>query len=307
MSDEQPRWPAGTPVDEHTGAGGGRFAPKNRGAAQWRQPDAEKILDTIVSDTEKRDAILKIRAMAVAEDDTEIDSAWQPVMNRADADVWSRDGYFKEDVYHITKSDNIAAIKAIKTMGFRYKGSQYRAYGRVWGDGIYVSTNKDHSNKWFDFMVAENTNIERLTIRTNVKNPLVIKVERDEEGNVTTRSLWDSLEEKHPGFGEMTRSLSDDGYQYNHAFRKSQYADAHFAGGMVDFPAIGDYSWFAFRETLRHFGYDSIYVDEQGFNVDSAGDQLVVFSPRNLVIVDQEAETWSNSTEVTPIWWKVDR
>ncbi|MBK8188954.1 MAG: hypothetical protein IPK79_00705 [Vampirovibrionales bacterium] len=31
MSNEQARWPAGTPVDEATGAGGGRFAPSNGG------------------------------------------------------------------------------------------------------------------------------------------------------------------------------------------------------------------------------------------------------------------------------------
>src|SRR5574343_72788 len=292
MSNEQPRWPAGTPVDAATGAGGGRFAPKSVGSTDWKQAASAAILDKVANNEDMRAAILRIRAMALAEDALDTDPSWRPMMSREEADTWAKGGYFPGDVYHVTNSDRIESIKAIKTMGFRYKGEQYYSYGRVWGDGIYVSTSKEHSDKWFALMALDDTRIERLSIRTNVKNPFVIQVERDEFGKVTTRSVWDNLEEKHPGFSAKVREITEDAYIYSVTFRKQTYASAYDKNELADFPMIGDSSWFALREALRSFGYDSIYVDETEFNVDSAGDQLIVFSPLNLVVVDGKPETW---------------
>jgi hypothetical protein len=90
---------------------------------------------------------------------------WQPSMSREQAERWAAGSQYQGDVYHVTPG--AANARSIMEDGFDLSK---RKFGRMWGDGVYVSTDEgaaDTYRRW------TGRSAKTMTIKADVRNMLV--------------------------------------------------------------------------------------------------------------------------------------
>jgi uncharacterized protein YdaT len=92
--------------------------------------------------------------------------AWKPTMSTAEADAFTKESAFKATTTHTTPSRN---VESLKTEGFNLSN---RKGGRVWGDGVYVATDRG-TTQFYEGFFGEK--VSTLKVRVDVRNPYVVK------------------------------------------------------------------------------------------------------------------------------------
>lgn len=173
--------------------------------------------------------------------------SWKPSMTRAEAEAWVKNSAVPGDTWHVTRSEN---AEGISQKGFT-KGFDLsrKAFGRVWGDGVYVSDNPETSKMYEQWVTMGSDNPpSRLTLKVNVEK--VFEYDMAAGNNIF------SLPER------IDTALGTN-------FR---YESSSVTGGMID--------------ALKANGYGAIRIKAPyPQDTSSGGDQVVVFDPKSVTVV----------------------
>lgn len=180
---------------------------------------------------------------------------WKPAMNVAMAEKWNMGSAIQGDVFHVTADKN---LRPITTKGV-IKGFDLsiRKFGRVWGNGVYMSDNQETIDMYRDWSGGEATT---LRMRVNAKNVFVLK-----EGET---------------YNENGDYLSPRGY-----------VNAHVSKKLGRELTINE--TMSLDTMLVAGGYDAMHLIPKYGPTDGAsgGDQIVVFDPKNVVVVGAKLST----------------
>lgn len=93
--------------------------------------------------------------------------SWRPTMSEAEARKWAAQSEYRDMLYHVTNSRNVAMIERD---GFSITPDNV-SFGRTWGEGVYLSLNRADAD---DYLEGLGGNGELLNIMVNIHNPLEI-------------------------------------------------------------------------------------------------------------------------------------
>lgn len=184
-------------------------------------------------------------------------AAWRPAMTRQEALDWSAESALSQDFVHITSKDNVRGIEA-KGFPASYIDSiikgfdlSKRRFGRVWGDGVYMSDNPETQEMYREWA---GKGAATVILRVNVKNPYVL----------------DEKKENPSGSWEFSS---------NRVVRK--HVEAKIGRKITDEESNG------FDTMLQLAGYDAFHLIPARGPTDgsSGGDQFIIFNPKNVVVV----------------------
>lgn len=199
---------------------------------------------------------------------------WQPTMSRANAEAWAADSVIDFDVYHVTTNqENADSIKSRKSQGFDLGR---RGFGRIWGDGVYAATSMAHGKKWVNLM-EEGTTFDpnMLKLKINIKRPLIVNLE-DWDHDQRASSFFYRAEMIDKGDKGFMRLFEK---HYRTSLRE---AVKGMLGLETDPMAVG------LTKAAQEMGYDSIYIEDlDEFNLSTGGQQIVVFDPTKVVVIDE--------------------
>jgi len=203
---------------------------------------------------------------------------WNPSMSIQDAKKLTENSILKQDFYHVTKTTN---IESLMKNGFDLNNKS--GFGRVWGDGVYLSDN----NQTLDFYGNENS--KKLKIKVNVSNPLIF-----ETGvGVSSKNQLDQIKkfgsefektfnEKFDELEKIWSSIFDEGQKIKDQNQRNEY----FQNNPLPNP-YGE----ALSFTAKKYGYDSMIIVDKGINEIGSvtrkigGNQTIVFDPKNIIII----------------------
>lgn len=236
----------------------------------------------------------------------------KPVLTRGEAERFISGSKYRADVYHVTSERN---AQNIKNMGFKSASGQ--SLGASWGNGTYLALDDEATNYYHRLT----PNSEKLTLKVNVKNPITFDASNisDIEGGAKAiaeqigrsdeydriRSELDIKNKKieHeatvkfgrlPRVGQKLPGESDDAF--NTRFEDTRQKRIAFMRekGAHEFPHSD-----ALTLVAQAAGYDSIIIRDKEFRPSIGGNQMVVFNPENVKVVeemqDPEPETWYSS------------
>ena len=171
-------------------------------------------------------------------------------MSRDEAESFVANSAIKQDVYHVTTS---GAVESIRENGFDL---DKRAFGRVWGDGVYVGQDERVSEK-YEKLVGPGA--RRIKLKIDVKDPFVQEI-FDNEFN------QEDL---------IQRAALNRGYTLADANRLTwSYSDAEDESSMSKILTE------IMNKTLK---YDSIIL-EMPDNPDAS--MVVIFDPKKVVFIN---------------------
>lgn len=263
--DKHPRHPAGMKVDPETGAGGGRFAPKESGEASSQVGGNENATRLLPK------------------------PQWQPSMSEPDAERWAADSVVTQTVQHVTYAEN---VDSLKQDGFDLNRS---AWGRVWGDGVYVTDDKTTAEFYRTGMQHGGRVAVVVNLKIDVRNPLEVRI-----GQEGMYSLWRSLPpEAEQRFHALLKEARDEG---DHIFKNAPYSGLR-PGQLTQEKVAERERYFeeafktakfgnadpdaqALTMVVQEWGYDAIHITESVFTEEVGGQQWVIFDPQKVVILD---------------------
>jgi hypothetical protein len=244
----------------------------------------------------------------------------KPVLSRNDAEKFASDSKYSKDVYHATTSEN---ADKIRSEGFAAPNGS--SFGAMWGNGVYVATDKA-STDYYRRTMGMTDKAETMTLKARIKNPIKFdasNVESPEEGaekiaeqigqsheynselkriNATNTKLELEAAKK---FGRPLRTSdrrkgeSNDTFLQRYEDQRRQYSDFMAGHGYVDNPS-GE----ALTRIASSTGYDAIIINDREFRPEVGGNQIVVFDPNNIKVIEEgnqtskpepEPETWYES------------
>lgn len=176
--------------------------------------------------------------------------SWKPAMTRREADRWSRDSAYRAPVYHATSPHS---ARAIHREGFSLG---LHRLGRLWGNGVYAATDDQTIRYYMQDLVRRGDQVELLELRVNVRRVLTI---------------WIDASSRHSPFDQAIRQLP-----------------GGFGDYLLHFVGTRDRA-LAMTRQIRSAGYDAFEVREDAPTAAVGGNQLLVFDPRQVTIVDDEA------------------
>jgi hypothetical protein len=199
---------------------------------------------------------------------------WKSAMTRIEAEKFIEGSQYTKDVYHVTSLDS---AKAIEKEGFDLS---IKAFGRVWGDGVYVAIDKE--------TVALYRNLEdfkqtTMTLKLKLDNPLILTGGQDEiarEFRLKIRDVADPIERK---MIDKNLNLLE---QVNEKFPQGS---ENWMINQRKFKEENGFTWdtriAAMTQAIKEMGYDSIIIKERSLTAVVGGNQIIVFNPKKVVVI----------------------
>ena len=177
-------------------------------------------------------------------------------MSRAEASVWSAVSVRITPYFHVTSVD---AASRIRREGFQLDDPTLtlRGFGRFWGVGVYATPDPDVAARYVSFRGADNYVLE---LRVDVRRVLTVRLSRPIVSHAM-ELIFDQVPNGLARYLKIGRAI------------KSERPEADIRAE-------------ALTRLLRETGYDCLEIVELGFTPTIGGLQVVVFDPRNVVIVD---------------------
>lgn len=201
--------------------------------------------------------------------------SWKPSMTEEEADEWAKNTQYKQYTYHGT-----GAADPIAKGGFDL--TRPTAGGRVWGDGVYTSDERHHSDAFastIDGSIKERKEGGK-TLKLKINARKVLKMNKDELSN------WDKVASRS--------GLSEDYNKYMKILEENNKSilDAEKKGIIkkTDFNKYGyaaNLKATALIKAGQKNGYDALDLNETG------QPQTVIFDPRSIAVVGiEEPKKW---------------
>ena len=208
---------------------------------------------------------------------------WKPVMKPADADLWAKDSAISEPLYRGGSKTNSAAIRK---NGYQVSSSNV-SWGRVWGDGVYMTPHRELAENYSRGVVEK--------IRVNVKKPLEIDLRQGQYWDVYNgsegipRRLKEVMGEANYARAESA-ILSDRKAQIT-ALEDQIVNEPDYYKRMEMYDkviSLKDHSS-VYQQIAVDQGYDAFYIiSKNATSIDAVGGtQLVIIDPKKVVIVDE--------------------
>lgn len=218
---------------------------------------------------------------------------WRPSMSREEAELWARESAIQHDVYHVTDAENVTSLKR---NGFDLNRSRF---GRVWGNGVYVTPDENTAAMYENWAGGP---ARTLAIRLDVRKPLMVDVSRVREADDMHKYILKRVESRNPGIWKTyVRHVEDFEKRYWEAVTEGQaladqappsrkrkvfidFMQQAIADGRIP---TGSPSAAALNQTLQDYGYDSLHITETPITGRVGGNQIVIFDPKQVVIIDE--------------------
>jgi hypothetical protein len=197
---------------------------------------------------------------------------WKPSMSRSDAEAWAANSVVKDDTFHVTSSRGVASLTE---NGFDLSRN---SFGRAWGDGVYVGTNQDTANLYVK-RYTEDRDVAAtvLPIKLNVRNPLIV---RADELNDAVGSTWYG---SNTPYASMVRKIT--GVSTNDEAMDLIMAAGEQVSGVPFQKNMNKNVSAGLSKILQDNGHDALWIRVDEVEFYTGGDQIVIFDPRNVVIV----------------------
>lgn len=238
---------------------------------------------------------------------------------RVVAEKFAAKGKYTSDVYHVTTKQNAEKIRDI---GFKLTGGE--SFGGEWGAGVYVATDKE-STEYYQSTTNMTSPAETLNLKIKITNPIKFdasNVESPVEGaeeiaaQIGQSESYDQVlhgikqqNEKiemqaKEKFGrplratDISRDESSEDFENRFDNQRKQYRDYYHDEGYVDSP-----SGVAISRVATNAGYDSIIIHDSEFRPQLGGNQVVVFNPQNIMVIDENIKKRIQQSALDKIPW----
>jgi hypothetical protein len=212
-------------------------------------------------------------------------------LTKAEADAFTANSAIKKELTHVTTSKE--AAEAIASGGFKLTG---RLGGKYFGDGVYLGTDST-TTKFYQKYIGESYDEPvTLKLRVNVQNPLRVNV-GDWNAMQVQREVIGRQIAKQAGLAKeyqsSVSSMNATNREIVEKYNKTKHGtlDEHKKkNGWVE-----DVSATAVKRVLESAGYDSLEIVDKKFRQDVGGNQLVVFDPKRVTVIDAGAAAKTKS------------